>query len=124
TDVLGDKEISFYAQSVAQYRTTALTYVNIERRLQYALQAFSQDLFFFGRDVQGALYDPRLAPFISRDQAESVRRQRGGTAFVIYPLSRYSRVEAYSGYIHMREGYINDALQQQAEQYQIENFGR
>ena len=30
TDVLGDKQISFYAQSVSQYRTTAFTYLNIE----------------------------------------------------------------------------------------------
>src|SRR5690606_38827836 len=59
TDVLGDKEVSFYAQSIAQYRTTALTYVNIERRMQYALQAFAQDQFYFGQDIQnsGALYD-------------------------------------------------------------------
>jgi hypothetical protein len=126
TDVLGDKEVSFYAQSIAQYRTTALTYVNIERRMQYALQAFSQDQFYFGQDIQnsGALYDPRIAPFIDRDLAESVQRQRGATGFAIYPLNRYSRLEAYTGYINMSEGYINDALQQQAEQYQIDTFGQ
>lgn len=125
TDVLGDKEISFYAQSIAQYRTTALTYVNVERRLQYALQAFSQDLFYYGQDIQnsGALYDPRIAPFINRDYAESVRRQRGATGFLIYPLNRYSRLELYSGYIHMNEGYLNEDLQRQAEQYQIEQYG-
>ncbi len=126
TDLLGDKEISFYAMSIAQYRTTALTYVNIGRRLQTALQAFTQDTYYFGQDIvnSGALYDPRIAPFISRDMAESVRRQRGATGFVIYPLNRYSRLEAYSGYIHMSEGYVNDALQQQAEQYQIDTYGR
>jgi hypothetical protein len=126
TDLLGDKEISFYAMSIAQYRTTALTYVNIERRLQYALQAFLQDSFYFGQDIvnSGALYDPRIAPFINRDLAESVRRQRGSTGFVIYPLNRYSRVEAYSGYIHLNEGYVNEALQQQAEQYQREVYGQ
>ncbi len=126
TDVLGDKEVSFYAQSVAQYRTTALTYVNIARRAQIALQAFSQDQFYFGQDIQnsGALYDPRIAPFISRDLAESVQRQRGATGFVIYPLNRYSRIEAYSGYINMSEGYTNSSLQEQAEAYQREQFGQ
>lgn len=125
TDVLGDKEVSFYAQSIAQYRTTALTYVNIERRMQYALQAFSQDLFYYGQDIQnsGALYDPRIAPFVSRDLAESVQSQRGATGFAIYPLNRYSRLEAYSGYIHMNEGYTNPSLQEQAERYQREQFG-
>ena len=43
TDLLGDKQISFYAQSVSQYRTTAFTYLNIEDGLQYALQGFMQD---------------------------------------------------------------------------------
>jgi hypothetical protein len=126
TDVLGDKEVSFYAQSIAQYRTTALTYVNIEHRLQYALQGFSQDSFYFGQDIQnsGVLYDPRIAPFISRDLAESVQSQRGGTAFLIYPLNRYSRLEAFTGFMHMSEGYTNDALQQQAEAYQIATFGQ
>ena len=126
TDIVGDKEVSFYAESVAQYRTTALTYVNLERRLQYALQGFSQDFFYYGADIQasGALYDPSIAPFISRDLAESVRKQRGGTAFLIYPFNRYNRVEFFSGYMHMSEGYTNQALQDQAVQYQIDQYGQ
>ncbi len=34
TDVLGDKQMSFYFQSVSQFRTLAFTYENIERRWQ------------------------------------------------------------------------------------------
>jgi hypothetical protein len=123
TDVMGDQEMSFYAQSVQQYRTTAFTYVNLSKRLQFALQGFSQDLFYYGQ-LEGALYDPRLAPFIDRDDAESVQRQRGATAFVIYPFNRYNRVELFSGYINMNESYTNEALQQYAEQYQQETFGQ
>ncbi|MEO8070121.1 MAG: hypothetical protein ABI652_01870, partial [Acidobacteriota bacterium] len=125
-DVLGDKQISFYAQSVAQYRTTAFSYVNIERRLQYAIQGFSQDIFYYGQNLQnsGALYDPALAPFIDRDLAESVQSQRGGTIFGIYPLNRYSRLEVSTGYMHLSESYTNSALQNLAEQYQIEQYGR
>jgi hypothetical protein len=121
-DVLGDKQINFYAQSVAQYRTTAFTYVNMERRLQYALQGFSQDLFYYGQN-EGALYDPSLAPFITRDLAESVQTQRGGTAFAIYPFNRRSRVEFSSGYIYLNERYTNAAVQQAAEQYQMDQYG-
>ena len=68
-----------------QYRTTALTYTNTGRRFHYALQGFSQDLFYFGQDLtaSGALYDPALAPYISRDLAEAVQSQRGGTVFGI-----------------------------------------
>jgi outer membrane protein assembly factor BamA len=114
--------MSFYAQSVAQYRTTAFTYVNMERRLQYAIQGFSQDLFYYGQN-SGALYDPLLAPFVTRDLAESVQSQRGGTIFGIYPFSRDSRVEVYTGYLHLSEHYTNDALQQAAQQYQVDQFG-
>jgi hypothetical protein len=126
TDLLGDKEVSFYAQSIAQHRTMALTYVNTERRTQYALQAFTSDTFYYGQDISnsGALYDPRIGPFISRDLAESSQGQRGATLFAIYPLNRYSRFEVYSGYIYMTEGYLNDSLQEQAIAYQIEQYGQ
>jgi hypothetical protein len=123
TDVLGDQEISFYARSVQQYRTTAFTYINLTKRWQFALQGFSQDLFYYGQ-LEGALYDPYLAPFIDRDLAESVQSQRGGTAFVIYPFNRYSRVELFSGYINLKESYTNDVLQEQAIQFQQEQFGQ
>jgi len=123
TDVLGDKQISFYAQSISQYRTMAFTYVNNERRLQYALQGFSQDQFFYGQDVQGALYDPTLAPYVTYDLAEASSSQWGGTAFVIYPFNRYTRLEAYTGYVHLSEEYTNPTLQALAEQYQQEQYG-
>jgi WD40-like Beta Propeller Repeat len=122
TDVLGDKEVSFLAQSVAQFRTTAFSYVNIERRLQYAVQAFSQDTFFYGQ-YQGALYDPVLAPYIDRNLAQAVQSQRGATAFAIYPFTRYSRVELSGGYIHLSESYNNSALQQSAIDYQNQVYG-
>lgn len=125
TDVLGDKVVDFYAQSVLQYRTTALTYTNTGRRFQYALQGFSQDLFYFGQDLtaSGALYDPAIAPFISRDLAEAVQSQRGGTVFGIYPFNRYARFQLFTGYMHVDEHYTNPALQAEAEAYQIEQYG-
>jgi hypothetical protein len=123
TDVTGDQEISFYAQSVQQYRTTAFTYLNLSKRVQFALQGFSQDIFYYGA-LEGALYDPTLAPYIDRDLAESVQRQQGGTAFIIYPFNRNNRVELFSGYMHMKESYINDTLQQLALQYQQQQFGQ
>jgi hypothetical protein len=122
TDVLGDKQMSFYAESFQQYRTTAFTYVNIEHRLQYALQGFANDQFFFGQYAD-YLYDPSLAPYIDRDLAEAVATQRGGTAFLIYPFSRYTRTEAFGGYIYMNERYNNQALQQLAAEYQEQLYG-
>jgi WD40 repeat protein len=121
TDVLGDKQMSFFFQSVSQYRTLAFTYENIERRVQYALQGFSQDNFFYGQNA--AFYDPSIAPYIDRDLAQAESSQRGGTAFVIYPFNRYRRIELFTGYIHMSETYTNDALQALADQYQTSVYG-
>ncbi len=119
-DVLGDKEVSFIAASQAQYRTTAFTFLNLGNRIQYALQGFSSSSFYYGQALanSGALYDPFLQPFISRDQAEAVRSQRGGTGFLIYPFSRYSRVEVFSGYTFLEETYRNAQLQEIADEFQ------
>jgi hypothetical protein len=121
-DVLGDKQISFYAQSVSQFRTTAFSYLNIEHRMQYALQGFSQDLFYYGQNA-GVLYDPVLGPIVNSDRqlAEAVQSSKGGTAFAIYPFNRYSRVELFGGYMHLAESYTNQALQDASLAYQLES---
>jgi hypothetical protein len=118
-DVLGDKQISFFAQSVSQYRTTAISYLNIEHRLQYALQGFSQDLFYYGQNA-GVLYDPILGPIVNSDRqlAEAVQSSRGGTGFAIYPFNRYTRVELFGGYMHLKESFTNQALENEARAFQ------
>ncbi len=121
SDLLGDKQISFYAQSVSQYRTMAFTYLNIANRIQYAIQGFTSDTFYFGQNQY--LYDPSLAPFIDRDLAEAVQSQKGATAFAIYPFNRYTRAELFGGYVHMSETYTNPALQALADQYQQSQYG-
>jgi hypothetical protein len=124
TDVLGDKQLSFFAQSVSTYRTTALSYLNIEHRVQYALQGFSQDLFYYGQNA-GALYDPSLAAVINSDRqlAQAVQSERGGTVYAIYPFNRYARAEVYGGYLHLSESYANSQLQALSQQYQQQLYG-
>jgi WD40 repeat protein len=122
SDILGGKQVNFYAASVSQYRTLSLSYINIENRLQYALQAFSQDTFFYG-DLANILYAQGYVPFIDRDQALSVRTQRGVTGFGIYPFNRYSRVELSGGFVNLKERYADEALQQISEDYQDQTFG-
>ena len=122
TDVLGDKQISFFAQSVSQYRTTALTYVNSERRLQYALQGFSQDTFYYGQAAY--LVPPEYVGYLDRDLAEASQSQRGGTAFAIWPFNRYARAELFGGYIHMSEEYTNQGFNDLVNQYQVDQFGQ
>ena len=121
TDLLGDKQLSFYAQSISQYRTIAVSYLNIENRLQYALQGFSMDFFYYGNNPY--LYDPAYAQFVDRDSAESIQSQRGATAFMIYPFSRFTRAEFFGGYMHLGESYTDPLLQELSQQYQVDQYG-
>jgi hypothetical protein len=122
-DVLGDKQVNFFASSIAQYRTMSLSYVNLGKRFQYALQGYSQTQFFYG-NLSGVFYDPALAPLISRDLATATRTVRGGTAFGIYPINRYHRLEISGGVVQIDEQYNDPTLQADAQQYQQQAFGQ
>jgi hypothetical protein len=122
-DVLGDKQINVFAASIAQYRTLSLSYLNLGRRFQYALQGYSQTQFFYGQ-YEGLFYDPTLAPFVSRDLAQATRTVRGGSAFGIYPINRYSRFEISGGLVNLSEQYNDPLLEQAARDYQEQNFGQ
>jgi len=61
-DVLGDKQVNFFAASISQYRTLSLSYVDLSRRFQWALQGYSQTQFFYGQ-VGGYFYDPYDRPY-------------------------------------------------------------
>jgi hypothetical protein len=123
TDVLGDQQFTMFAASVSQYRTMSLSYLNLERRLQWAVQGYSQTQFFYGA-LEGLFYDPAFSGFIDRDFAVATRTVRGGTAFAIYPFNRYRRMEVYGGFVQYNEQFDEPALQFESEQYQQEQFGR
>jgi hypothetical protein len=122
-DVLGDQQFNLFAASIAQYRTLSLSYVNLARRFQFALQGYSQTQFFYGQ-LGGLLYDPAFAPLISRSDAVATRTIRGGTAFGIYPFSRYRRVELTGGVVQIDEQYNDPGLQTSSQTYQQQNFGQ
>jgi hypothetical protein len=121
TDVLGDQQFNLFAASISQYRTLSFSYINLARRFQYAGQAFSQTLFFYGLDP-GLLYDPAFA-FLDRDFAIATRTVRGGSLIGIYPLNRYARIELSGGVIQFREQYNEPALEEAARQYQQQFYG-
>ncbi len=122
-DVLGDRQVSFFASSIAQYRTMAFSFVNLSRRFQWAFQGFSQTTFFYGQ-LEGVFYDPTLAPFISRDLATATRSARGGSVFGTYPFDRYRRLELSGGFIHLSEQYNDPGLEEFTRQYQQDRFGQ
>jgi hypothetical protein len=123
TDVLGDQQFNLFAASVSQYRTMSLSYLNLERRLQWAVQGYSQTQFFYGQ-YEGLFYDPAFSGLIDRDLAVATRTLRGGTAFAIYPFNRYRRVELYGGVVDYRESFDDPALEDYSQQYQEENYGQ
>jgi hypothetical protein len=122
-DVLGDKQVNIYAASISQYRTLAVSYVNLSRRFQYALQGYSQTTFFYGQ-LGGVFYDPTYAPFIDRDLALATRTVRGGSALGIYPLDRYRRLQVSGGLVQLREEYNDPGVEELARQYQQQQYGQ
>jgi len=93
-DVLGDKQISFFAQSgvAVPHDRAELSQHRAPDPVRAA--GLLADLFYYGQNA-GALYDPVLGPIINSDRqlAEAVQSTKGGSAFAIYPFNRYTRVE-------------------------------
>jgi hypothetical protein len=123
TDVLGDQQFNLFVSSVSQYRTLSFTWQNMERRLQWALQGFSQSQFYYGQ-LEGVFYDPYLSQFIDRDLATATRTMQGGTAFAIYPFNRYRRVELFGGFTRYQESFNDPLVEQASNEYQEEQFGQ
>ncbi len=123
TDVLGDQQFSFLAESVSQYRSFSGSYVNLERRFQYGVQGYSQTRFFYGQ-LENIFYDPSFSGIIDRDFAVATTTTRGATAFGIWPFNRYRRVEVSGGYSHYTEGFEDPSLQAYSQGYQQAQFGR
>ena len=122
TDVLGDQQLSLLAYSVSTSRTFGASYANLAGRLQFALQGFSQEQFFFGF-APGTAFGSNLG-FLSRDDAIATRRTVGGSAFAIYPFDRFRRLELSAGLFNSRETFNNPALQDEANAFQEQQFGQ
>jgi Tol biopolymer transport system component len=123
TDVLGDQQFNLFASSVSQYRTLSLSWLNLERRMTWVLQGYSQTQFFYGYGGT-VFYDPGLSSLIDRDFAIATRTMQGGSAYAIYPFNRYRRVELYGGVNNYREEFQDPLLQDISQEYQQEQFGR
>jgi len=122
SDVLGDKEFNFYFASISQYRTIAGSYTNLSRRLQYAIQGFSQTDFFYGQ-LGNVFYDPSLSGFIDRDLAIATRTAQGGSIYAIYPFNRYRRIEMQAGVVNFNEQFEDPTLEQYSKDYQTQVYG-
>jgi len=115
-DVLGDKQINVFVASISQYRTIEGTYVNLSRRLQWAVQGLDSTQFFYA-DTSGLFFDPAYSGLISRSQATATQTVRGGNALAIYPFSRYRRVQLSGGFEQLRESFADSSVQALSEAY-------
>ena len=123
TDVLGDQQFNLFISSVSQYRTMNFTWVNMEKRLQWALSGYNTSQFYYGQ-LEGVFYDPYLSQFIDRDLATATRTIQGGTAFAIYPFNRYRRVEVFGGFNRYQESFNDPLVQEASNDYQEEVYGQ
>jgi hypothetical protein len=123
TDVLGDQQFSMQVASVSQYRTMSFTWLNMERRLQWALQGYNMTQFYYGQ-LEGVFYDPAFSGLIDRDFAVATRTIQGASAFAIYPFNRYRRIEVFGGFSRYQERYNDPGLEELSAQYQQDQFGR
>ena len=124
TDVLGDQQFTFFAASVSQYRSFSGSYLNLERRFQYALQGFMQTQFFYGQ-YQNVFYDPAVHRHRRpRPGRQATQTSRGGTAFAIWPFNRYRRLELSGGVVNFEERFEDPGLEDYSQEYQEQQFGR
>ncbi len=123
TDVLGDQQFNLFVSSVSQYRTMSFTWVNMERRLQWALQGYNQTQFYYGQ-LEGVFYDPAFSGFIDRDLATATTTTQGGTLFGIYPFNRYRRIEVFGGFSRYKESFNDPGFEAYSAGYQQQQFGR
>jgi hypothetical protein len=123
TDVLGDQQFSLLVASVSQYRTMSFTWLNMEKRLQWAIQGYNMTQFYYGQ-LEGVFYDPAFSGLIDRDLSVATRTIQGATAYGIYPFNRYRRIELFGGFSRYQERYNDPAVEFFANQFQQEQFGR
>jgi hypothetical protein len=123
SDVLGDQQFSFYAASVSRYRTMSLSYTNLSRRLNWAVQGYSQTTFFYGQ-LDGVLYDPIYAGLIDRDLDQATSTIRGGTMFAFWQLDRYRRLELFGSVANYAQRFNDPVLEFLSRDYQQQQFGR
>ena len=93
-DVLGDKQFNFYVASMSQYRTIAGSYLNLSRRMQYAIQGFQQTTFFYGNaDYYALSLGPDAVPRSRRlDRHPYAERRHGLRAVSAQPLHAHRDV--------------------------------
>ena len=88
-DNLGDRRLIFVFQSLSSFTNFQFSYFDISRRLQKGITLFDDRTYFLAFD--------QSTGNIVRDRR--AYRQTGGLLELVYPLSRYHRLEGSLGFI-------------------------
>lgn len=102
SDVLGDKNFTFLALSVREFRTYSGSYTNLSGRLQYSIRGFDSTSFFFA--------SPFTTFTLDRSGNLATIRQSGGVFAAFYPLDRFKRIEFSGGIIKQSSGFQDACL--------------
>lgn len=89
SDVLGNKRALVQFDSVSTFSNFRLAYYNLSKRFQWGLQAYDQRTYFVGFDSSSGS--------VVRDRR--FFKETGVTIDGIYPISRYTRIEANVGFL-------------------------
>ncbi len=88
SDYLGDKRGFFLFESISGYSNFYLGYFNLSRRFQWGAQIYDIRTYYVGVSTQGEIV-----------QANRIFKETGIKGYGIYPLSRFTRVDANAGFI-------------------------
>ena len=119
-DVLGDQRIDIYFAGMSGYRSYGASWVNLAKRFQYAIQGYWQTDFYYGTYGTSYLYDPI---YLDPEDAISTRTMRGVSAFGIYPLDTYRRLEVSGGVQSYNEQY-DGFTSSESQAFQQDQYGR
>ena len=113
-DVLGDKQVNLFAASISQYRTLSLVLRQPVAPLPVRAAGLLADAVLL-RAARRRLLRSGVRAVHQPRPAIATRTVRGGSAFGIYPFSRYRRVELSGGLVQLNEEYNDPALQAYAD---------
>ena len=123
TDVLGDQQFNMFVASVSQYRTMSFTYLNLERRLQWALQGYTRRSSTTASSKASSTIRISASSSIAtspRRRAPSRAARRSGSIRSIAIAASRCSAASYS----YQESYNDPGRRRRRSDYQEESYGR
>jgi hypothetical protein len=108
SDQYGDRRFNLIFSSIDTFSNFYISYANLTKRMQWGASIYDSRTFY------RTGYDPLRERFDERDQ---VYQYTGATFDVVYPLSRYYRLEGAAGGFYRKANYPVDWSQDEGFSY-------